>query len=82
VNLQEIQPRVRLILKKLKPLPDDHDRNRRYTKFKPFAEFPVPELVLLVLRDVLGLKADGPWEKTRWGVSFEYEGAYVCPAKA
>ncbi|ATB46370.1 hypothetical protein [Corallococcus macrosporus] len=64
------------MLKKLKPLPKDHEKDRHFTEFKANDQFPVPELVLFVLRDVLGLDALGPWEKTRWGVSFEYEEAY------
>lgn len=64
------------MLKKLKPLPKDYEKDRHFTEFKANDQFPVPELVLFVLRDVLGLEALGPWEKTRWGVSFEYEEAY------
>ncbi|MCY1033212.1 hypothetical protein OV207_17270 [Corallococcus sp. BB11-1] len=64
------------MLKKLKPLPECYEKERRFTNFKADDQFPVPELVLFVLRDVLGLEVLGPWEKTRWGASFEYEGAY------
>lgn len=72
----ELRKSVGLMLKKLKPLPEGYEKERRFTNFKADDQFPVPELVLFVLRDVLGLEVLGPWEKTRWGASFEYEGAY------
>jgi len=39
------------------------------TSYRPArGQFPVPELVLFALRDVLGWRWLGPWEKTRWTV--------------
>jgi hypothetical protein len=68
--------RVRLLLKKATSSKDSAEYDGRpYVKFKPHEQFPVPALVLFVLRDVLGLRVDGPWEKTRWSIPFEYEGA-------
>lgn len=76
MNLDEIRPRVRLILKKLSPRPEEDDGERTYVEFKPRERFPLPELVLLILRDVLGLPEDMPLDKTRWTIPFAYDGSF------
>lgn len=40
--------------------------------------FPVPELVLFTLRDVLGWRWLGPWEKTRWTVYGSVDGQRIA----
>src|SRR5882762_2673647 len=40
-------------------------------------EFPVPELVLFALRDVLGFPWSGPEEKVRWSVHCLFTGVPV-----
>src|SRR5688500_6055181 len=76
-----VRTQVAQMLKRLKPLPPDYDKTRRYEDIYASEQFPVPELVLFTLRDVLGLKSDGAFEKTRWGVSFEYKDAYFSVAE-
>lgn len=41
------------------------------------AQFPVPELVLFALRNVMGFRASGPGEKMRWAVSCTFNGGPV-----
>lgn len=36
--------------------------------------FPVPELVLFALRNILGFSWSGPWEKVRWTVYAKVDG--------
>ena len=40
-------------------------------------QFPVPELVLFALRNVLGFRSSGPEEKMRWAISCSFNGAPV-----
>ncbi|MBO9499540.1 MAG: hypothetical protein J7483_08805 [Novosphingobium sp.] len=49
------------------------------TSYQPARDrFPVPELVLFALRDVLGWRWLGPWEKTRWTVYGAVDGRRVA----
>lgn len=41
------------------------------------SQFPVPELILFALRNVLGFRTSGPGEKMRWAVSCGFNGAPV-----
>jgi hypothetical protein len=40
----------------------------------PREDFPVPELVLIVLRDIMGFPWSGPGEKVRWSVYCTFKG--------
>lgn len=73
LTLDEARQHVRGILPSVTPWPDEHNPDTEW--FRPDETlFPVPELVLFVFRDLLGVDRYGPWEKMRWGVNFLYGG--------
>lgn len=65
----EARRHVAGILPNVVPIPDDFAAPRAWSEPGPDM-FPVPELVLFVFRDLLGIEGYGPFEKMRWGVAF------------
>jgi hypothetical protein len=74
-------------------LPQDWDQQHLENRTRPArTEFPVPELVLFALRNVLGFRCIGPEEKVRWSVyctfnqvlvslELQKSGFTICAAK-
>jgi hypothetical protein len=49
------------------------ENSREWTSFRPNREdFPVPELLLLLLRNVMGFQWSGHGEKVRWAIHFNF----------
>lgn len=72
--IRDVSPRIGLILKDFSN-ESAPPRGIRYDHFDLSPEdFPVPELVLFVLRDLFGCKSLGPGEKVRWTVSCSFQG--------
>jgi hypothetical protein len=77
LTLEEARQHARGILPSIAPWPDGHNPDTKWVR--PAEElFPVPELVLFVFRDLLGVERYGPWEKMRWGVCFIYRGRGIA----
>jgi hypothetical protein len=73
MNVEEARRHVRGILPNVTSMPGDFAVPRGW--MEPDQDmFPVPELVLFVFRDLLGLRRYGPMEKMRWGVAFLFNG--------
>jgi len=77
VAIDELRSRLKRLMPGLaQPDPAEDERRGAPEEFattKPDG-FPVPGLVLFVLRNVLGLAVDGPFEKVRWSIWFRYAG--------
>lgn len=72
--IRDASPRVALILKGFSN-DSSPSRGVRYDDFDlDRADFPVPELVLFVLRDLFGCKSFGPGEKMRCTVTCSFQG--------
>jgi hypothetical protein len=89
-----LRPRlVKALVGFSRELPQDWREQNLESRGRPApAEFPVPDLVLFALRNVLGFRWSGPGEKVRWSVygtftgvpvSFEMRkfGFTICAAK-
>jgi len=73
-NSAELRLRIALTLKEFSAEPDDALGAEGFST-KPSPElFPVPELALFVLRDLMGFKSFGRGEKVRWTVVCAFRG--------
>jgi hypothetical protein len=67
--------RVKLALKDFSgEIPKDTDFWGFSSHKPPREDFPVPELVLIVLRNIMGFPWSGPGEKVRWSVYCTFKG--------
>ena len=76
-----LRPRlVRALVGFSRDLPENWHQQELETQGRPEpAEFPVPDLVLFALRNVLGFSWYGPREKVRWSV---YARSPVCRSRS
>jgi hypothetical protein len=59
-------------------LPEDWHQQHLENRTRPSrTEFPVPELILFALRNVLGFRSTGPEEKVRWSVYCTFKDVLV-----
>ncbi|WP_145984399.1 hypothetical protein [Bradyrhizobium nitroreducens] len=73
-----LRPRLQKALKGFSRDSADWSEQAPTKSVKPEPEqFPVPELILFALRNVLGFRWFGPGEKMRWAVNFGFNGAPV-----
>ena len=78
MEFEEAKKRVGLVLKDFAPVPELTLQGMQCGSFKPERdEFPVPELILFAFEKFLGVEAEGPWEKTRWGIYALYKGVFL-----
>jgi len=71
------QKTVKAILRELAPISEDFDKatikDVDYIEMRLDREqIPVPELILFTMKDLLGIKIEGPFEKVRWSILATY----------